>query len=34
VTTASGLVVPAGDYDVKFTPVGGTGSDAGHDPCE
>src|SRR6202041_907320 len=24
VTTASGLVVPAGDYDVKFTPVGGT----------
>jgi hypothetical protein len=24
VTTASGLVVPAGDYDVTFTPVGGT----------
>jgi uncharacterized repeat protein (TIGR01451 family) len=23
VTTASGLVVPAGDYDVTFTPVGG-----------
>src|ERR1700722_1934567 len=23
VTTASGLVVPAGDYDVHFTPVGG-----------
>ncbi len=23
VTTSSGLVVPAGDYDVKFTPVGG-----------
>jgi len=24
VTTPSGLVVPAGDYDVTFTPVGGT----------
>jgi putative Ig domain-containing protein len=24
VTTASGLVVPGGDYDVTFTPVGGT----------
>ncbi|HLK77499.1 MAG TPA: putative Ig domain-containing protein [Streptosporangiaceae bacterium] len=24
VTTPSGLVVPAGDYDVRFTPVGGT----------
>jgi uncharacterized repeat protein (TIGR01451 family) len=24
VTTASGLAVPAGDYDVTFTPVGGT----------
>ena len=24
ITTASGLVVPAGDYDVTFTPVGGT----------
>ena len=24
VTTPSGLVVPAGDYDVHFTPVGGT----------
>ena len=24
VTTASGLVVPAGDYDVKFTPVSGS----------
>ena len=24
VTTASGLVVPAGDYNVTFTPVGGT----------
>ncbi len=24
VTTASGLVVPAGDYDVTFTPAGGT----------
>jgi hypothetical protein len=24
VTTASGLTVPAGDYDVTFTPVGGT----------
>lgn len=24
VTTSSGLVVPAGDYDVNFTPVGGT----------
>jgi Putative Ig domain len=24
VTTPSGLVVPGGDYDVKFTPVGGT----------
>jgi large repetitive protein len=23
-TTASGLVVPSGDYDVKFTPTGGT----------
>jgi large repetitive protein len=23
-TTASGLVVPAGDYDITFTPVGGT----------
>src|ERR1700729_4040317 len=24
VTTASGLVVPGGDYDVTFTPIGGT----------
>jgi hypothetical protein len=24
VTTASGLIVPAGDYDVTFTPIGGT----------
>ena len=24
ITTPSGLVVPAGDYDVNFTPVGGT----------
>src|SRR6202041_270861 len=24
VTTASGLTVPAGDYDVTFTPIGGT----------
>ena len=24
ITTASGLTVPAGDYDVTFTPVGGT----------
>jgi large repetitive protein len=27
VTTASGLVVPGGDYDVHFTPVGGTARD-------
>ncbi|MGD0065515.1 MAG: putative Ig domain-containing protein [Streptosporangiaceae bacterium] len=27
VTTASGLVVPGGDYDVHFTPVGGVAKD-------
>ena len=27
VTTSSGLVVPGGDYDVHFTPVGGTARD-------
>ena len=33
VTTASGLVVPAGDYDVTFTPVGGTADEPGGCPA-